>query len=366
MATEDPRIEIDGVVFVWDRARDLFLINGMPAVGLLVESTVAQLLVGVERMVGLERFNLALQAAGRDSVAGEWEGFISKMPSVREGLEMIGQVAPLGGLGRWQLLELDVPGKIARFRVTAGWEPMYQQAAGVAFGSSFLAGKFAGYCTRAFGTYCWAEQTASVVHGDAYDEFVVRPSDSRLEARLEDLQSEGKATASDLASALKRLQHEAQERSRAEAGLREQLAVVERQAEAIRTMSSPILRVWSGVLAMPVVGRVDATRAARMMEDLLSAVTSTRARWTILDLTGVDTIDAAALHEIMGLVRAVALLGARCLLSGMSPTVATTAVELGVDLAGLASHATLESALQVAMQAMQKTQMMQKTRRPQG
>ncbi len=350
MASDDPRIEIDGVLFSWDRGRDLFLINGMPAVGLLIESTVAQLLVGVERMVGTERFNLALQAAGRESVAGEWEGFITQMPTVRQGLEMMGQVTPLGGLGRWQLLEFDVEGRVARFRVTGGWEPMYQRAAGVSFGSSFLAGKFAGYCTRAFGTYCWAEQTAAVIRGDAYDEFVVRPSDSRLEERLEQLLSAGKATASDLASALQRLQHEAEERSRAEAGLREQLAVVERQAEAIRSMSSPILRVWDGVLAMPVVGRVDGDRAARMMEDLLAAVTRTRARCTIIDLTGVDTIDAGALADLIGLVRAVSLLGARCLVSGISPEVATTAVEIGADLGDLVSFATLEAALRAAMQ----------------
>lgn len=350
MANDDPHIEIDGVAFVWDRTRDLFLINGMPAVGLLIESTVAQLLVGVERMVGMERFNLALQAAGRESVAGEWEGFISKMPSVRAGLEMMGSVTPLGGLGRWELLEFDIEARTARFRVTGGWEPMYQQAAGVAFGSSFLAGKFAGYCTRAFGTYCWAEQTAAVVHGDAYDEFVVRPSDEQLERRLEQLQSEGKATASDLASALQHLQHEAQERSRVEAELREQLALVERQAEAIRGMSSPILRVWKGVLAMPVVGRVDRGRAARMMEDLLAAITSSRARWTIIDLTGVDTMDEAALHDIIGLVCAVSLLGARCLVSGISPIVANAAVSLGVDLGALTSFATLEAALQTAMQ----------------
>ena len=348
-ANEDPRIEIDGVGFSWDRTRDLFLINGMPAVGLLIESTVAQLLVGVERMVGTERFNLAVQAAGRESIAGEWEGFIRKMPTVREGIEMMGRVTPLGGLGRWELLEFDVDARIGRFRVTAGWEPMYQQAAGVAYGSSFLAGKFAGYCTRAFGTYCWAEQTAAIVRGDAYDEFVVRPSDTQLEQRLEELQSAGKATVMDLATALQRLQHEAEERKRAEAGLREQLAVVERQAEAIRSMSSPILRVWEGVLAMPVVGRVDSDRAARMMEDLLAAVTSTRARWTILDLTGVDTMDAGALHDIIGLVHAVALLGARCLVSGISPVVAIAAVELGVDLGALTSFATLEAALRAAM-----------------
>lgn len=341
---------IDGVEFSWDRARDLFRINGMPAVGMLIESTLAQLLLGVERMVGTERYNLALQAAGRASVADEWEAFVSKMPSVRQGLEMLGAVTSLGGLGRWEVVEFDIPGQHARFRVTAGWEPIYQQAVGEAYGSSFMAGKLAGYCTRAFGTYCWAEQTASVVRGDAYDEFVVRPSDSHLEERLEQLLTAGKATASDLATALQRLQHEAEERTRAEAGLREQLAVVERQAEAIRSMSSPILRVWDGVLAMPVIGRVDGDRACRMMEDLLAAITRTRARCTIIDLTGVEDIDATALHDLLGLVRAVHLLGARCLVSGISPEVANTAVGLDVDLRALSSFATLEAALRCAMQ----------------
>jgi rsbT co-antagonist protein RsbR len=348
MPTADPQITIDGVQFAWDRERDLFLISGMPAVGLLIESTLAHLLAGVERMVGSERFALTMQASGRQSVEGEWEAFIVPAPNVRAGLETLGSLTPLGGLGRWTVLEFDEAARVARFRVTAGWEAIYQQALGVTWGSSFAAGKFAGYCTRAFGTYCWSEQTAAVVRGDAYDEFVVRPSDLRLEARLEQLVVAGKATSEDLAAALAAVQREADERARAEAALREQLAVSERQAADILAMSSPILQVGDGVLAMPVIGRVDGERASRMMETLLAEIARTRARWTILDLTGVDAVDTPALHHMTGLVRAISLLGARCLLSGITPDVAQGIVELGSDLGALRCFATLAAALRFA------------------
>lgn len=361
--TNNPSITIDGASFSWDREADLFLINGMPAVGLLIESTVAGLMWGMQRMVGAERFNLVLQAAGRQSIEGEWDGFITRMPTVEQGIAMMGQITALGGLGRWEVLEFDPEAQSARFRAWKGWEELYQRALGVSWGSSFLAGKLAGYCTRAFGTHCWAEQTAFAARGDEHDEFVVRPSDRAVEDRLEELVYSGRATAADLAAALERLRHEVEERKKAEAKLREEneerrrveqaliehLAIVQQQAAEIRALSTPILRVWEGVLAMPVVGSMDAARAAQMMEALLAAVASTGARFTVLDLTGLGAVDTAAVNHMLQLARAASLLGTRCLISGVSGRVARIVVELGVDLEELTTFNTLEAALRFAI-----------------
>lgn len=366
MSDEQPRIDIDGVTYTWDRSRDLMLMNGMPVAALLIDSTLSGMMWGIERMVGLQRFELAMQAAGRRSVEDEWRSFISQMPSPEQGIAILGGLTPLGGLGRWQIVEFDHAAKSAVFRVTAGFEPIYQQALGVAWGSSFLAGKFAGYCTYAFATHCWAEQTRFVVRGDECDEFVVRPSDRSVEDRLDTLLFTAKEGAAELAAALERLRREvderrvmevqlraeADERRRIEEDLRGKLELIERQAADIQAMSTPILQIWTGVLAVPVVGRLDSERAGRMMEALLAAIVEQRARAAILDLTGAEGLDAAALDHVLQLARAIRLLGARCLISGMSPQAAQVAVDLGVDLRGMAAHATLEGALQAALRGM--------------
>ncbi len=225
------QIEIDGVTYAWDRRRDLMLMNGMPVAAMLIESTLAGMMWGVERMVGRERFELAMQAAGRRSVIEEWQTFISQMPTPEAGIAMLGGLTPLGGLGRWQVVDFDHAAKTATFRVTAGFEPIYQQALGVAWGSSFLAGKFAGYCSNAFATHCWAEQTRFVVRGDECDEFVVNPSARSVEDRVDALLLSTEASATDLAAALERVRREVEERRQAEMRMAHEITE-RREAEA--------------------------------------------------------------------------------------------------------------------------------------
>ncbi len=378
--SEGPQqIEIQGVTYTWDPSRDLMLMNGMAVAALLVESTLAGMMWGIERMVGLERFTLAMQAAGRRSIEDEWRTFISQMPTPEEGIRILGSLTPLGGLGRWQVVQFDHAARLGVFRVTAGFEPIYQKALAVEWGSSFLAGKFAGYCSNAFGVHCWAEQTRFAVRGDECDEFTVRPSDQRVEDRLDALLFAGTASGPDLAAALERLRREVGERREAEARMAREIAerraveerllaeaderrrvedellrkleVIERQADDIQAMSTPILQVWAHVLAVPIVGHLDGVRAGRLMEALLGAIVTRRARVAILDLTGAEGIDTAALDHLLQLARAIGLLGARCMISGMSPRAAEIAAQLGVDLRALATYATLEDALQAALSA---------------
>lgn len=122
------------------------------------------------------------------------------------------------------------------------------------------------------------------------------------------------------------------------------------QAETIERLSAPVLDVWEGVLALPVIGVVDASRAARMTESLLEAIVRTRAAYTIIDLTGVTAVDASTAHHLMTMVRATELLGTRCLVSGISPSMARTLTELDAELTGLAAFSTLRAALGHALQ----------------
>ncbi|UQA64054.1 STAS domain-containing protein [Polyangium aurulentum] len=310
-------------------------------------------MAGLHNMVGTERFNLCLQAGGREGVAEDW-AFVSSHPSFEEGFQALAEQAALAGWGRWELVSLDREAKRAVFRVTNGWEALYQKARGIKLGSAFMAGKWAGFGERLFGVPCWAEQTACVVRGDAYDEFVVTPSSVSMEEQLASLMAEDKATSADLALALEKLRKEVEERARTEADLRDKLALIERQEAAIRALSNPIIEVWDGVLALPMIGVIDSQRASEMMVRLLGEIVRTGCRFAILDLTGVEVLDTSSADHVIKLVRAVELLGARAIITGIRPAVAQTIILLGVDLSSMTTVANLREGLKLAMRAMRE------------
>jgi rsbT co-antagonist protein RsbR len=101
--------------------------------------------------------------------------------------------------------------------------------------------------------------------------------------------------------------------------LEEKIGTIETQRREIDELSAPIIDVWSGVLTLPLMGLLDVERAALITEALLRRVTDTRARWVLVDLTGVRTIDAATAEHLGRLVQAVALIGARCIVTGIGP-----------------------------------------------
>jgi len=141
------------------------------------------------------------------------------------------------------------------------------------------------------------------------------------------------------------------ERLRVERELSEQLALIERQQEAIRAMSTPILQVWHGVLALPIIGLVDDRRAADITATLLEAVSREQARYAILDLTGVDVIDTHTAAHFARIMRAIGLLGAECLVCGIRPAVAQAMVAFGDPEHGGGRHPRTFGTMQAALQA---------------
>ena len=106
------------------------------------------------------------------------------------------------------------------------------------------------------------------------------------------------------------------------------------------------------MLTVPIVGVIDAVRASHLLEELLAAVLRARARFAILDLTGVDVVDTSAADHFFKILRAIELLGARCIITGIKPAVAQTMTSLGIDMSRVATMATLEDALQSCLRAM--------------
>lgn len=121
--------------------------------------------------------------------------------------------------------------------------------------------------------------------------------------------------------------------------------LVERLRLALENLSTPVLDLWEGVLAVPVVGLLDTQRSHQMAERVLQEVTQGATRFVIIDLTGVECVDTSTADRLIRLAAGVRLLGAECVVSGIQPAVAQTLVSIGVDLDGLVARHDLEHAL---------------------
>jgi rsbT co-antagonist protein RsbR len=128
--------------------------------------------------------------------------------------------------------------------------------------------------------------------------------------------------------------------------LEEKLAMIEVQRAAIKELSTPIIEVWEGILCLPVVGVLDSTRSAEMTEALLVSIVEKKAQCAIIDITGIQVMDTGTADHFLRMARAVRLLGANCVLTGINPGIAQTIVHMGVDLSGIVTHRSLRNALQ--------------------
>jgi rsbT co-antagonist protein RsbR len=132
------------------------------------------------------------------------------------------------------------------------------------------------------------------------------------------------------------------------AAMSAQAATIEEQRRTISELQTPVLQVWQGVLALPIVGSLDTARAQEMNERLLDRIVETGSEIVILDITGVPVIDTAIAKHLLETVAAARLLGAEVLIVGMSTRTALTLVHLGLDLRGVTTRTTLAKGLELA------------------
>lgn len=146
---------------------------------------------------------------------------------------------------------------------------------------------------------------------------------------------------SDLGEEVRQSQNRAQE-------LQDKLDLIEKQRQAIEELSTPIIKIWDQVLVLPLIGALDTRRSQKLTESLLSEIASTQSKVTILDITGVPTVDSAVANHILKTVASVKLLGAQCVITGIRPEVAQTIVHLGVDLSEVETLSNLSEGLKWA------------------
>lgn len=226
-------------------------------------------------------------------------------------------------------------------RMTGTWKNSYEAEMHLAeFGrasepSCFtLQGYAHGHASMAHGTRMICVETACRAMGDP---------DCRWEMRPDQEWPDSGAAAS-LRQALQTTPQSFERR------LEQQIELARRQGEALTAMALPVIEVWDRVLALPVIGVVDSARAAAMTEALLAAIVRTGAKCAILDLTGVTEMNTETAAYLMRMIQAAGLLGSECLVSGISPMIAQTMMELGIMI-NIRAFPTLKIALQHVIRA---------------
>ncbi len=171
-----------------------------------------------------------------------------------------------------------------------------------------------------------------------------RPLFARLSA---DLQEDPAALANELWNATRLLDQLGLFTT--EVFLRGRERIINRQQEDMLELSTPVVKLWDGVLALPMIGTLDSARTQVVMESLLQRIVETGAAVAIIDITGVPTVDTLVAQHLLKTVTAARLMGADCIISGVRPQIAATIVHLGVDLAGVVTKATLADAFALAL-----------------
>jgi len=125
--------------------------------------------------------------------------------------------------------------------------------------------------------------------------------------------------------------------------------VISRQQQELLELSTPVVKLWEGILAVPLIGTLDSARTQVVMESLLQRIVDTGAGIAIIDITGVPTVDTLVAQHLIKTVAAARLMGAECIISGIRPQIAQTIVHLGVELVGAVTKATLADAILYAL-----------------
>jgi rsbT co-antagonist protein RsbR len=127
-------------------------------------------------------------------------------------------------------------------------------------------------------------------------------------------------------------------------------SIIARQQQELLELSTPVVRLWENVLALPLIGTLDSGRTQVVMQNLLEAIVNTRSDIAIIDITGVPTVDTLVAQHLLRTVAAARLMGADCIISGIRPQIAQTIIHLGVDLSNVTTKATMADAFKIALE----------------
>ncbi len=323
------RATLNGAPVEMDLDAGLLSFYGIPSALFWLNPSLYRMLAPLIAEVGVDLARLLIAFESSQGTKEDYEFMVTKLGSTfSEGFLAWGRAVGVAGWGVFELPEFDEQNRRAVVRVRNAWELRAQSQMPFQWGCPFLQGKIIGIFRHALGVSCWADQR--IVDGSDHTvEFSIRASDATIEGEIEQFRK--------LAAAQKQVEL---------TQLEQQLLDKQR---TIHQLAMPVVRLWDGILLLPLVGEIDTARASLLMDSTLSAITKQAAQVVIIDITGVPLVDSYVANSIVKTVQAAKLLGVECMLVGISAEVARTLVLLGIDLGFVRTFSTLESGLTQAM-----------------
>lgn len=337
---------------------------------------VGQLLTSLAPLLGKNHHERLLHLVGYEDADRHWPQ-ITSAETFEAGFVQYARTAESEGWGYLTLVSLDRNASRAVIRLEMG-EVSTANASNTPWGKHLMGGKLAGLCAKHFQMTCRAE----IHENGAGLEYVITPSGDATTMTLADALAQSCAESMAINETLtmlkqevierrdaeenlkfevaerklieESLKFEVEERAQMEQELRQKLRVIVEQQEAIHRMSVPIIQVWDGVLAVPMIGPLSEQRAAEMTEKLLHELAKTQAHDVIIDVTGAEFTEALTAEHVLRIIQAVELMGARGLITGIQPTAARAMISAGVDLGRIKALGNLREGLKECMKPERK------------
>lgn len=330
-------ITINSVPIVWDPPTGDFTFFGLSSVMFWTNPSMFRLLEPLVEEIGVDLFRMLVAHSSSLGTDEDYNTMVTVLGSnFVEGFLAWGKAVGAAGWGSFELPFFDIESCTAEVRVINPWELRMQKAGGRLWGCPFLQGKVIGILAHALGQRCWADEDVDVESDPPVVTFSVRAWDRTLDEELKRLRAE------QIRAAEARLEEQVET---ATAALREKHRELDEKEAIIRSLSSPILQVWDGVLVVPIVGALSEKRAELLNSKLLQRVVDQMATHVVLDLTGLDAVDNQVAERLGSTVTALKLLGTECSVVGLSPEFARRAVELDISFGGVRVLRTLADAL---------------------
>lgn len=322
---------------VWNPDQSDFRVLGVPSIVFWLNPSLRDLLLPLVDEVEVELFRLLVARAASLGTDADYHAIMTQLGSTfEEGFAGWSQAAGTVGWGKYSLEKLDRAAGTAVVCIRNPWEMRTQQEGKPPWGCPFSQGKLIGIFSHVLGGPCWADEAVDTSGEVPEVVFRVYRAERTIEDEIASLRRKRQLAA----------QAELQERvDEAAAELRQKVDDLAQRDRLIRTLSTPIIQVWDGVLVVPLVGELSAERSDLLSGNLLEHVVARAATVVVLDLTGLSNVDSATAERLSRTMAALRLVGAECSVVGLSPPLAQAMVELGVSLGGVRTLRTLADAL---------------------
>ncbi|WP_047152115.1 STAS domain-containing protein [Aneurinibacillus tyrosinisolvens] len=321
--------KINNTSFTWDTERGIFRFDGADVVLFWIESAFKTLLDTIEEVSGQESATVVLETAGYrmgEIVAGYYQTFTD----IGEVIASLPGTYTAAGWGKMTIDSFDQANRKAVVRMENSWEYRVNRVQEKQLPGSFLAGHLAGIFTGLFKENMWYRTIKSQLLGDEYDEFEIFASIVTPASNIHDLIRQTEQ------HQIKSLEEKVAERTK-------ELNTL------IQDLSVPVIPVLDNVLVIPLIAKYDAKRAEELMEKALFGVTEHQAKYLILDLTGLKGVDEYTIALLHKLVQSTALVGATCILVGISPELSVEIVNSNFSINEIICFSTLQHGIYYAL-----------------